>query len=130
MLSLRRLVESGDGDGIRDVLAALFASIPYTRADDPFENYFQAVIWLVFSLLGRYVSCEVRQARGRADVTIEGRAHVWVMELKRDGTAAEALAQIEERGYAAPFAADPKQVHLVGAAFDSRTRLLADWEER
>ena len=130
VLSLRRLVESGDGEGIRDVLAALFASIPYTRADDPFENYFQAIIWLVFSLLGRYVQTEVRQARGRADVTIEARAHVWVMELKRDGTAAEALAQIGERGYAAPFAADPRQVHLVGAAFDSGTRLLADWEER
>ncbi|MBR2065528.1 MAG: AAA family ATPase, partial [Kiritimatiellae bacterium] len=130
VLTLRRLVEAGDAEGMRDVLAALFASIPYTRADDPFENYFQAIIWLVFSLLGRYVQTEVRQARGRADVTIEARAHVWVLELKRDGTAAEALAQIEERGYAAPFAADPRRVHLVGAAFDSGTRLLADWEER
>jgi hypothetical protein len=50
VLTLRRLVEAGDTDGMRDVLAALFASIPYTREDDPFENYFQAVIWLVFEL--------------------------------------------------------------------------------
>ncbi len=130
VLTLRRLVEAGDADGIRDVLAALFASIPYTREDDPFENYFQAVIWLVFELLGRYVRCEVRQARGRADVVVEATAHVYVMELKRDGTAVEALAQIDERGYAAPFAADSRQLHLIGCAFDSRTRLLADWLER
>jgi hypothetical protein len=52
------------------------------------------------------------------------------MELKRDGTAAEALAQIEAMGYAAPFSADPRKLHLIGAAFDSETRLLADWQER
>ena len=127
VFTLRRLVEVGDTDGMRDVLAALFASIPYTRAADPFENYFQAVIWLVFALLGRYVSCEMHQALGRADVVIEARAHVYVMELKRGGTAAEALAQIEADGYAAPFSADPRQLHLVGAAFDSKTRQLADW---
>lgn len=128
--TLRRLVEAGDTDGMRDVLAALFASIPYTREDDPFENYFQAVLWLVFALLGRYVACEVRQARGRVDVVVEARAHVYVMELKRDGTAEEALAQIEEKGYAAPFAADPRELHLVGCAFDSKTRLLSDWQVR
>jgi len=130
VFSLRRLVEAGDADGMRDVLAALFASVPYTRADDPFENYFQAIIWLVFALLGRYVACEVHQARGRVDVVIEARGHIYVMELKRDGTAAEALAQIEEKGYAEPFLADPRELHLIGCAFDSKTRQLADWEER
>ncbi len=130
VFALLDLVEAGDSDGIRDVLAALFASIPYTRADDPFENYFQAIVWLVFTLLGRYVGCEVHQARGRVDVVVEATAHVYVMELKRDGTAAEALMQIEATGYADPFSADPRQLHLIGCAFDSETRLLADWAER
>jgi hypothetical protein len=49
------------------------------------------------------------------------------MELKRDGTADEALDQIEANGYAEPFSADSRWVHRVGCAFDSRTRLLADW---
>lgn len=127
VFTLRRLVEAGDTDGMRNVLAALFASIPYTREDDPFENYFQAVIWLVFSLLGRYVQTEVHQARGRVDVVVEGREHVYVIELKRDGTAEEALAQIAAHGYAEPYAADQRQLHLVGCSFDSETRLLAGW---
>ena len=46
-------METGQLDRIRDVLTALFASITYTRGDDPFENYFQAVIYLVFTLLGK-----------------------------------------------------------------------------
>ena len=130
VLSLRRCVDRGDTDGMRDILAALFAGIPHTRSDDPFENCFQAVLWLTFTLLGFYVSCEVHQAHGRVDVVVEAASHVFVMELKRDGTAAEALSQIGERGYAAPFAADRRQVHLIGASFDSGTRLLAEWEER
>lgn len=127
--TLLDLVEAGDADGMRDVISALFASIPYTRADDPFENYFQAVLWLVFALLGRYVSCEMRQARGRVDCVIEARRHVYVIEFKRDGTAAEALAQIEENGYAVPYAADSRVLHRIGCAFDSSTRLLSDWQE-
>ena len=127
---LRRLVETGDTDGIRRVLTALFASTPYTQEADPFEHYFQAVIWLTFTLLGRYVSVELHQASGRVDCVIEARTHVYVMKFKRDGTAAEALAQIEERGYAEPFAADARTVHRVGCAFDSTTRQLSDWEER
>ena len=127
VFALLDLVEAGDTDGVRNVLAALFASIPHTGGGDPFENYFQAVVWLTFTLLGRYVRTELHQARGRADVVVEARAHVYVMELKRDGTAAEALAQIAERGYAAPFSADPRELHLVGCAFDSDTRLLSDW---
>ena len=130
VFTLADCVDVGDTDGMRRILEALFASIPYTRADDPFENYFQAVLWLVFTLLGRYVACEVHQAQGRADCIVETRDHVYVIEFKRDGTAAEALAQIEERGYAAPYAADTRQLHLIGCAFDSKTRTLSGWEER
>ena len=120
-------VEAGDTQGIRDIFTALFASIPHTRAADPFENYFQAVIWLTFTLLGRYVACEVHQARGRADVIVEARGHVYVFEFKRDGTAAEALEQIDAKGYAIPFAADTRELHRVGCAFDSESRQLCDW---
>ena len=130
VFSLLDSVDCGDTDGMRDVLAALFASIPYTRADDPFENYFQAVIYLVFTLLGRFAACEMHAATGRVDVIVQAERFVYLMELKRDGTADEALAQIEERGYAAPFAADTRALYRIGAAFDSDTRQLADWQAR
>lgn len=128
--NLLDFIEAGDTNGIRNVLTALFASIPYTKAADPFENYFQAVVWLTFTLLGRYVTCEIHQARGRADCIVEARKHVYVFEFKRDGTADEALAQIAEKGYALPFAADQRELHLIGAAFDSESRQLSGWVEQ
>jgi hypothetical protein len=128
---LRRRLDAGDADGVRDILAALFAGIPYTTAADgrdPFENHFQAVLYVTFLLLGLYVAVETRVAHGRVDVIVECRRHVWVMELKRDGTAADALAQIEDQGYALRYAADPRVLHRVGCSFDTKTRLLAEWE--
>ena len=124
-------IESGDTDGMRDILAGLFAGIPYTTAGDgrdPFENYFQAVLYVTFLLLGLRVAVETHVAHGRVDVIVECRRHVWLMELKRDGTAAEALAQIEERGYALRYAADHRALHRVGCSFDTETRLLSEWE--
>ena len=67
------------------------------------------------------------QAGGRADVVVECSRFVYVMELKRDGTAAEALAQVDERGYADPYRADPREkrsnLRVVGA--DSGDRAAA-----
>ena len=59
------------------------------------------------------------------------RKAIYVFELKRDGTAAEALGQIREKGYEKPYLADGRPVYLIGLAFDSGTRQLADaaWEE-
>ena len=46
------------------------------------------------------------------------------------GNGAMALAQIEERGYAAPYAADARELHLIGCTFNSESRTLVDWVER
>ena len=66
----------------------------------------------------------------RVDVVVQAARFVYVLKIKRDGAAAKALEQIEERGYAASSAVGPRQVVLVGAAFDSYTRQLSDWEAR
>ena len=58
----------------------------------------------------------------------EVRDYVYLFEFKRDGTADEALAQIEEKGYAAPYAADSRKLIRVGVSFDSEKRILKDWQ--
>ena len=60
---------------------------------------------------------------------VKYRKAIYVFELKRDGTAAEALAQIKEKGYATPYLADGRPVYLIGLAFDSKTRQLTDAQE-
>ncbi|MBR2215375.1 MAG: ATP-binding protein [Selenomonadaceae bacterium] len=120
-------IDAGDLDGIKNVITALFAGIPYTNNDAPFEHYFQTVIYLVFKLLGRYIQCEMYTATGRIDCTLATNDYIYLFEFKRDSTAKAALEQIEAKQYALPFAADKRKLYKIGVAFDSETRLVSDW---
>lgn len=126
--TLDQYVEEGDTDGIRDIFVSLFASIPYTHERDPFENYFQSVIYLVFKLLGRYALCEMHSFKGRVDCIAETERFIYIFEFKCDDSAKAALKQIEDRQYAKPFHADPRKMFMIGAAFDSKERMLTEWE--
>ncbi|HIV09698.1 MAG TPA: PD-(D/E)XK nuclease domain-containing protein, partial [Candidatus Spyradenecus faecavium] len=64
--------------------------------------------------------------QGRADLVAESDERVYVFELKIKGTAQEALAQIKDRGYAEPYRATGKPIHLIGLAFDPATHTLTD----
>ena len=127
IFAIRSYLLKGDTEGMRETLAALFASIPYTTDDAPFEHYFQTVIYLVFTLLGQYARTEVHSSRGRADCILETDKFVYIFEFKVDKSAQEALAQIEEKDYAAPYGADERQLFKIGVNFDSETRSLAEW---
>ena len=128
IFSLNRLAENGDLEGIHDYLVALFASIPYTKEDDPFEHYFQTVIYLVFTLLGHLAECEIHTFSGRIDCKVETTRYVYIFEFKRDASADEALKQIEDKSYSLPFTADSRKLFKIGAAFDSNKRMLTEWK--
>lgn len=128
IFTLDEYVEHGNLDGIRKVLTALFAGISYTKADDPFENYFQAVIYIVFKLLGKYVECEIHTFTGRIDCKVETEKYVYLFEFKRDDTEDAAIKQIDEKNYSLPFEADPRKLYKVGVSFDSGRRELVGWK--
>ena len=128
IFTLRRYMKNGDLENVKKVLTALFARIPYTTNDAPFEHYFQTVIYLVFTLLGRYALCEMHTFTGRIDCKVETDRFVYLFEFKRDKSAEEALQQIEDKSYALPFAADSRKVFKIGVAFDSEKRILSDWK--
>ena len=128
IFTLRRYIERGELDKVRNVLAALFASITYTVKDEAFEHYFQTVIYLVFTLLKKFVECEMHTFSGRIDCKVETKDYIYLFEFKRDDTAEAALKQIDDKEYALPFVADHRKVYRIGVAFDSRTRKLVDWK--
>lgn len=127
IFTLKRHIETGDINAIQNVLTALFASIPYTGNDAPFEHYFQTVIYIVFTLLGKFTQCEMHTANGRIDSIVETKDFVYIFEFKRDQSAEEALRQIEEKQYAKPYAADSRKVIKIGVNFSSKTREIDDW---
>ena len=60
-------------------------------------------------------------------MTLQTKDYVFILELKVDKSAEEALQQIEDRQYAAPFAADPRKLFKIGVCFSSEERGIDEW---
>nr|VFK35406.1 MAG: PD-(D/E)XK nuclease superfamily protein [Candidatus Kentron sp. MB]VFK77034.1 MAG: PD-(D/E)XK nuclease superfamily protein [Candidatus Kentron sp. MB] len=110
-----------------EILTGLFAHIPYDIQVKQ-ERYYQSLFYLIFRIMGLHIHTEVRTATGRIDATVEMESGVWIFEFKLDGSADEAIAQIRDKDYAAPYAASGKPVYLVGANFDSDKRNVGEWK--
>ena len=122
-----RELQSGDVHSFMERMKSFFADIPY-ELNTKTERHYQVIFYLVFKLMGQYVDTEVKSAVGRADVVIKMQDAIYVLEFKMNGTAEEALAQINSKGYAIPYEADHRKVVKVGINFDSTTRTIGDWE--
>lgn len=53
--------------------------------------------------------------------------YVYIIELKFNGSAEEALAQIDTKNYSLPFAIDDRQIIKIGANVSGETRNLEEW---
>ena len=121
-------IRSGRTDSLRDRFTALFARLPYPDDERVVEQNFQNVIYIVFMLLGQFTMTEIHSAKGRADCIVETDDYVYIFEFKRDKSADEALAQIEDTGYAKPYAADKRTLLKIGVSFNSKERTIDDWK--
>ena len=122
----------GNTDKLRNLFTSFLASIPYTmrRKQDEAERerYFQYTFYLIMRLVSVYtVHVEKPQSQGRVDCIIETPRYVYIFEFKLDGTATEALQQIEDKGYTREYEADPRKLYWIGAAFSSETGTISDW---
>ena len=77
--------------------------------------------------MGFYVQVERHTTNGRMDIVMQTPAYVYILELKMDQTAAAALQQIEEKGYARAFEGDARQLFKIGINFNTETKLIDDW---
>ena len=108
-------------------ITTFFASIPYDL-NNKTEKHFHTLFYLLFSMTGLYVESEVKSAAGRADMVLKTETHIYVFELKLDGSAEDALKQIDSKGYLVPYSMDGRKVVKVGVNFDSATRTVRDWK--
>lgn len=124
-----RSLRNGDVDDFMQMLQALLASIPYYEGRAPQnEQQWRNLVYAVFSLLGQYIRTEVHSARGRSDCLMETNRILYVFEFKQDGTAEEALSQIDEKGYALPYQSTGKEIVKIGANFSTQKKTLDDWK--
>jgi hypothetical protein len=119
-------IRAGKVDEFFKRLSSLFADTPYDLVKD-LENHYQNVLFIVTKLMGFYVKAEYHTSEGRIDLVLQTPDYIYVMEFKLNGTAEEALAQINDKNYALPFAADGRRLIKIGVNFSSQTRNIERW---
>jgi hypothetical protein len=117
----------GDPEGVMGFLESFFASIPYDIQIRQ-EKYYQTIVYLIFRMLGLRCRTELRIAAGRIDTVVETRDYVYCFEFKLEGTAAEALRQIDTKEYLLPWRGSGKQLFKVGVSFDYGKRNIGEWK--
>ena len=116
-----RELRSGDIEAFMERLKVFFAGMPYELSENT-ERHYQAIFYVVFTLMGQFVETEVRSARGRADAVVKTKGFIFVFEFKLNGTAEEALKQIDEKGYLIPYTLDGRKLVKVGVNFSKEKR--------
>jgi hypothetical protein len=129
-LSLRR----ADIDTAMQEMKAFLAKVPYVegfreklKEVKNYEGFYEYTFWLIFNMLNVYARTQVKCAGGRIDFVVEMPDTTWVFELKVNGTAQEALNQINSKNYALPYETEGNKVVKVGVQFDRETMTVGKY---
>jgi outer membrane protease len=127
-------LKNGDIEQAMREMQAYMAGIPYVEGFKQklqevanVEGFYEYTLYLIFSMLNVYVRTQVKCAGGRADMVVWMPDTTYVFELKVNGTAQQALAQIDENGYAIPYETNDCKVVKVGVKFNRDTRVPEEW---
>ena len=110
-----------------EAVKAFFAGIPY-YLNEKGEHHYHVILYTLLTAFGADIHAEEPSAKGRADLILKMPRGSYVIEIKYDDTADEALNQIDQRGYAEKYRLDGRPVTKVGIAFSSKERNITDWK--
>ncbi len=138
-IRLERLLETGDCAGMKELFHAFFAGIPYqwymNNDIAEYEGYYASVVYSYFAALGYDVTVEEStveesSSHGRLDMAVRAGGHVYLFEFKVVEMAppGSALAQLQERDYAARYRGRGEPIHLIGVEFSRKTRNVTAFE--
>ena len=121
-------LKSGQIDEAMTFLKDFLSEIP-NILNNKEEKHFQTILYVMFTWLGFYTETEVSTAVGRTDVVIKNEKNIFVLELKVDGSSADALAQINSKNYAIPYKYDGREIIKIGVNISSENnvRTVTDW---
>ena len=119
-------LRDGDVEKALYALQAYLKKVPYQEYANS-EGHYTSMLYVIFTMLGIYVESQVRTSDGRIDVVLKTKRYVYVIELKMDRDAQEALAQIDSKDYALTYSLDGREVVKVGLSFSTYSRTLSDW---
>lgn len=122
-------LKKGKPDSFITRLTALFGGIAYPEGTQPeYEGEWSRQLYLVMKLMGAHAQTEIHMATGRADCVVKTPDFIYVFEFKLDKPVEDAMAQIEDKGYAVPYSADSRKLFKIGVVFSSEKRNVVDWK--
>ena len=127
---MRRVLDEGNTEGFITLFQTYLADMPFDlrKKVGKYENYYHTIFYAVFSLLGVNVDAEYHTSRGSIDLVVKVKNYIYVIELKINGTASDAMNQIKEKGYTLPFEADGRNIVALGIGFSKATNTIESWE--
>ena len=133
-LKFWRALKRDDLDAAMQEMKAFLAGIPYVEGFQKkladvknYEGFYEYTFWLIFNMLNVYAQTQVKCSNGRIDFVVKMPAATYVFELKVNGTAQEALGQINGKGYFLPYETEGRKVFKVGVQFDRETMTIGEW---
>ena len=131
---LWRALDKNDIEAAMEELKTFMAGIPYVEGFQKkleevknYEGFYEYTFWLIFNMLNVFAQTQVECQGGRIDFVVRMPETIYVFELKVNGTAAEAMRQINSKGYALPYQTEGKKVAKVGVQFDRETMTIGDY---
>ncbi len=117
----------GDADKAMKCMQTYFAGVHFKMKMEN-ENNFHNAFFLLMDLIGLDTETESTTSDGMIDITVKTEDYIYVIELKYDGSAEQALRQIEDKKYDRKFQMDGRRIICIGVNFSSETRCIEDWK--
>ena len=129
---LRSYLEKGNPEAFINALQVFFANIPYDlrKNIDRYENYYHTIFYVLTRLLGMDSEAEYHTSEGSIDLVIKTEKYIYIIELKINGNADDAMSQIKERRYELPFNQDARKLFTIGIGFAQSTHTIDSYEIR
>ena len=127
-------IRKGDVNGFMERMQSIIAGIPYDNFSEKNlklrEQNYQTAVYLIFALMGQFAQTEVQCSTGRADCIVVTADTVYIFEFKLsgNGSAEDAIKQIQEQKYAVQYKTAGKKIVLIGSSFDEGTRTIKEWK--
>lgn len=129
-IALRKMVhklEEGNPEEFLTSLKSFLSGISYRLNEKMTELDFERTLFVIFHLIGLDVFTEFETSNGRIDLLIRTHNFIYIIEIKLEGSAEEALNQIKEKEYSLPWEQEGKNIYKIGVNFSKHTRNISSW---
>ena len=123
---MKKSLREGNPKDFIAVLESFLSGIPaklHTHVSK-YENYYHTIFYCIIQLIGLDIQAEYSTSQGYIDILIKTDKYIYIIELKINGAAEDAIKQIDEKDYTSPFKSDSRKLFKIGIGFSKKTHSI------